>query len=118
LLLPAIQMAREAARRSHCLNNLKQIGLAFQNYADTRKGLPPGYTAGTDPDSTAPGWGWAAYLLPYIEENSVYQQLDLTKPVESQVAVKTVISIYLCPSDQVNQVPFDVTGNSLQTICT
>src|SRR5947207_155504 len=118
LLLPAIQAAREAARRSHCLNNLKQIGLAFQNYADARKVLPSGYTAGPDPDSTAPGWGWATYLLPYIEETSVYQQLDLSKPVESQVAIRTVISIYLCPSDQVNQAPFDIASNSLQTICT
>jgi prepilin-type N-terminal cleavage/methylation domain-containing protein/prepilin-type processing-associated H-X9-DG protein len=117
LLLPAVQAAREAARRSHCLNNLKQIGVAFQNYADARKSLPPGYTAGTDLDSTSPGWGWATYLLPYIEESALYQQLDRSKPVETQVAIKTVVSVYLCPSEQVNPVPFDVTSASMEVIC-
>lgn len=118
LLLPAIQAAREAARRSQCLNNLKQIGLACQNYADAKNALPPGYSAGTDPNSTAPGWGWATYLLPYLEESSVYQQLNLTQPVESQPGIKTVLSAFLCPSDQVSRSAFDVTDNALQTICT
>src|SRR5262249_41740204 len=90
---------------------------AFQNYAGAKKALPPGYTAGTDPDSTAPGWGWATYLLPYMEETTLYDQLNLTKPVETQPAIKTIISGYLCPSDPVNQVPFDVTDDSLQVIC-
>ncbi|HVT30943.1 MAG TPA: DUF1559 domain-containing protein [Lacipirellulaceae bacterium] len=118
LLLPAVQAAREAARRSQCLNNLKQIGLACQNYVDAKKALPPGYIAGTDPDSTAPGWGWATYLLPYMEQTTLYQQIDLTKPVETQTAINTVIPGFLCPSDQVNPAPFDVTTDAMEVICT
>jgi prepilin-type N-terminal cleavage/methylation domain-containing protein/prepilin-type processing-associated H-X9-DG protein len=117
LLLPAIQAAREAARRSQCLNNLKQIGLACQNYADAKKALPPGYTAGTNPDSTAPGWGWATYLLPYFEETLLYQQLDLAKPVETQADIQTMLPVFICPSDQISPTPFEVTSDSLELIC-
>lgn len=117
LLLPAIQAAREAARRAQCVNNLKQLGLACQNYVSARNFLPPGYTAGPDPDSTSPGWGWATYLLPYLEETPLYQQMDLTKPVETQAAIATVIPGFLCPSDQVIPAPFEITSESLQTIC-
>src|SRR4029079_15185041 len=71
LLLPAIQAAREAARRSQCKNNLKQIGLALHNYERARGTFPPGFishaTATNDP-GLGPGWGWAAHILPYLEE--------------------------------------------------
>ena len=117
LLLPAVQAAREAARRNQCTNNLRQLGVACHNHVDAKKVLPPGYTAGLDPDSTAPGWGWAVHLLPYLEENPLYQQIKLTEPVESQPAIKTILSVFLCPSDMVNAVSFDVTDETLQTIC-
>ena len=118
LLLPAVQAAREAARRTQCSNNLKQIGIAYQNYADARKMLPPGYTAtGTDPNVTTPGWGWAAYILPYMEEGNIYQQIDLTKPIETQNVIQTVLSVYLCPSDQVVPAPFDVTDDGKAFVC-
>src|ERR1700756_827274 len=71
LLLPAVQSAREAARRAQCVNNLKQMGLALQNYHDARQVFPMGYVAYkkfvdgvTD---TAPGWGWGAMILPQLE---------------------------------------------------
>jgi prepilin-type N-terminal cleavage/methylation domain-containing protein len=117
LLLPAVQAAREAARRTQCRNNLKQIGLAIHNFCDAKRVLPPGYSAGTDPDSTAPGWGWATYILPFVEENSLYQQIDLSKPVETQTAIQTIVPGFLCPNDQVNPVAFDVVDDALTPIC-
>lgn len=71
LLLPAVQAAREAARRTQCVNNLKQIGLAMHNYQDTHKRLPPG---------SAAGWGhtWHAYALPYMEQTPLYEIIPWT----------------------------------------
>src|SRR6187399_1689217 len=73
LLLPAVQAAREAARRSSCSNNLRQIGLATQNFHDSRNVFPPLRIAG--------GEGWASYfvlILPYMEQGSLYDTWDLT----------------------------------------
>ncbi len=109
LLLPAIQMAREAARRSSCSNNLKQIGLGLHMYHDTFGRLPAGWQ-GRDPDGNRnadwlgqPGWGWAAAILPYVEQGSVYEstiqfELPITEH-ENQVARATVVKLYRCPSD-------------------
>src|SRR5258707_4077244 len=74
LLLPAVQKVREAANRIQCANNLKQIGLACQNYHDSMKAFPPGYTASSayvdGATDTTPGWGWATYLLPHLEQDN------------------------------------------------
>src|ERR1700727_2983093 len=78
LLLPAVQKVREAAARMKCTNNLKQIGLALHSYHDANNMFPSGYVDGnTDPNSTpdndvGPGWGWAAYTLPYLEQGNVF----------------------------------------------
>ncbi len=83
LMLPAVQKVRAAAARTKCTNNLKQIGLALHNYHDAQKGLPPGYftQVAADGTETGPGWGWAAYMLPYIEQDNLFRQTG-GRPVE------------------------------------
>src|SRR6218665_1878959 len=80
LLLPAIQAARESARKSQCLNNLKQLGLACQNYADGKKQFPNGKvirgTGGIDAQNMA---CWSLELLPYVEENGLFKNYDFSK---------------------------------------
>jgi prepilin-type N-terminal cleavage/methylation domain-containing protein len=120
LLVPAVQKVREAAARTQCTNNLKQITLAAHNYHDTYKKLPPGIV-GHPTDSTknqgftfaAPCFGALAFLLPYIEQQNLYNTLN---PIPQQymnlgtsaawwgngsyfTAAQAVIPIYLCPSD-------------------
>jgi prepilin-type N-terminal cleavage/methylation domain-containing protein/prepilin-type processing-associated H-X9-DG protein len=105
LLLPAVQKAREAANRLSCQNNLKQMGLACHNYHDDFGSFPPGYSVQSrtvDPNFTSPGWGWAAFLLPYIEQNNVYLSINFKLPIEhaaNAAAIRIAISMYRCPSD-------------------
>ncbi len=104
LLLPAVQSARESARRSQCTNNLRQIGLAIENYESFRKYLPAGYVSQFQADGTdtGPGWGWAALILPMLEENNVSGQLNFNLPIENTANTKgvtTPLNVYLCPSD-------------------
>jgi type II secretory pathway pseudopilin PulG len=96
LLLPAIQAARESARRSECLNHLKQIGLAVQMHLDTKKAYPSGCN-GTDSKSVS----WAHFLLPYLEETAVFEAYRPTARVDDPVnarAMRTPIEVYACPS--------------------
>src|SRR5262249_18301763 len=89
LLLPAVQRVREAANPIQCQNNLKQLGIACHAYHDAQGSLPPGYLAtAADPDTT-PGWGWGAFLLPYLEQAGLYQQLDFYQPVQKVPAIQT-----------------------------
>jgi prepilin-type N-terminal cleavage/methylation domain-containing protein/prepilin-type processing-associated H-X9-DG protein len=100
LLVPAVQKVREAADRLQCTNNLKQIGLAMHGFHDTYKRLPPGYRATAAAPDTTPGWGWAAHILPFLEQNALFQQINLSQPLQGQAAIQAVIPLYLCPSDQ------------------
>ena len=113
LLLPAVQKVREAAARLACANNLKQMGLAAQHYHDAEGSFPPGYLASAayvdGATDTAPGWGWAAFLLPYVEQTNLYRQLNFTQPIPKSPAVQTVVKTYLCPSDAYPAGPFAVT---------
>src|SRR3974390_461151 len=82
LLIPAVQKVREAASRLRCKNNLKQIGLAFHNYHAANECYPPGYqsqAASVDGPGLGPGWGWGAFLLPYLEQGNLYSQIDFTR---------------------------------------
>src|SRR5438552_18680585 len=86
LLVPAVQKVREAAARQYCQNNLKQIGLACHHFHDVRKCFPSGYVASgpyVDGSSdTSPGWGWSAFLLPYLEQDNVFRGIRFNLPVE------------------------------------
>jgi prepilin-type N-terminal cleavage/methylation domain-containing protein/prepilin-type processing-associated H-X9-DG protein len=112
LLLPAVQKVREAAALTQCTNNLKQIGLALHSYHDTLKMFPPGYIDGnTNPNSTpdndvGPGWGWASYLLPYLEQRNLYNQINFNVGVglgSNKAVCQMPLTIYLCPSDAYQQ---------------
>ncbi len=105
LLLPAVQSAREAARRAQCTNNLKQTGLALQNYHEARRQLPEGWladgTAGDGDGDEGVGWGWASRLLPYVEEDATYKSIDIKTPIASasSTVLGKVIPGFRCPSD-------------------
>jgi prepilin-type N-terminal cleavage/methylation domain-containing protein len=113
LLLPAVQAAREAARRAQCANNLKQIGLALHNYHDAVGAFPPGYLSKPDPmgDNSGPGWGWAAMILPQIEQSALFSAINFTQPIEAPAnatARLTKVNTYICPSDAYFQPQFTV----------
>ena len=105
LLLPAVQQAREAARRAQCQNNLMQIGLALSDYVMAHEALPPGTQNGTGPIQSREGggyhMGWLTQILPFLEKQNVYEHIDFTKSVydPSHISVREQgIRIFLCPS--------------------
>jgi prepilin-type N-terminal cleavage/methylation domain-containing protein/prepilin-type processing-associated H-X9-DG protein len=106
IMLPAVQAARETARRLQCANNLKQIGLALHNYHDSHAAFPAGYLSVNGPggpaDDKGPGWGWASAILPYMEQEGLHHQIrfdkDITDPLNA-TARATAISAFLCASD-------------------
>jgi prepilin-type N-terminal cleavage/methylation domain-containing protein/prepilin-type processing-associated H-X9-DG protein len=101
LLLPAVQKVREAANRMSCTHNLKQIGLALHHYHDTYSVFPPGFVAFAGPgNDVAPGWGWSFFILPYLEQDSLFRtQADLTQSVTNSPLLRQRLKAYLCPSD-------------------
>jgi len=120
LLLPAVQAAREAARRASCNNNLKQIGLALQNYLSAHQVFPPGYVSSVDPTITdacnqdaenagvgvdlGPGWAWGSMILPQMEQLALFNAINFSIPVsnpyhQNDTASTTLVAAYLCPSD-------------------
>ncbi|MFH1921619.1 MAG: DUF1559 domain-containing protein [Planctomycetota bacterium] len=105
LLLPAVQAAREAARRSQCTNNLAQFGLALQNYDSAHEMLPPGVVNSEGPIRSEPqGYhmNWLVQLLPYVEEQVTFQHIDFSVGAYDEKngpVSKTEISLFQCPSD-------------------
>src|SRR5262245_42371157 len=84
LLLPAVQSARDSARRAQCINNLKQIGLALLNYETVHKSFPSGYVSAYDAggNDTGPGWGWASFVLPQMEETAIHRAIRFDLAIE------------------------------------
>jgi prepilin-type N-terminal cleavage/methylation domain-containing protein/prepilin-type processing-associated H-X9-DG protein len=104
LLLPAVQAARETARRAQCLNNLKQIGLAMHNYAESRGTLPIGQ--GPEPYGDYFGWSSLAMMLPFLDQAPLYNAINFEIPGGSApgtpanlTAQNINLSVFLCPSD-------------------
>jgi prepilin-type N-terminal cleavage/methylation domain-containing protein/prepilin-type processing-associated H-X9-DG protein len=127
MLLPALQKAREAANRAQCENNLKQMGIACHNYHNDWKALPPGYTASgafvNGTTDTTPGWGWGAYLLPYLDQAGLFSKINFSADItaQSSITIETgpnttvqgspiqlVLKAYLCPSDATPTAAFGV----------
>jgi prepilin-type N-terminal cleavage/methylation domain-containing protein/prepilin-type processing-associated H-X9-DG protein len=137
LLVPAVQKVREAANRTTCQNNLKQIGIALQLHHDSFHAFPAGYiyryqsttTTSTTklfdhskfkpiPQQNSPGWGWAALLLPSIEQTSLAGLIDYNLPVESPSMLEqrtSALPLYMCPSDPATGV-FRVLSESNQDL--
>jgi prepilin-type N-terminal cleavage/methylation domain-containing protein/prepilin-type processing-associated H-X9-DG protein len=117
LLLPAVQAAREAARRAQCVNNLKQIGIALHNYHDAHQALAPGYISAILPGVTdacnqdvekgqsvdlGPGWAWGSMILPFMEQQPLYNAINFNLSVAyraNDTGSQTPLAAYLCPSD-------------------
>ncbi len=134
LLLPAVQQAREAARRTQCKNNLKQLGLALHNYHDVHSVFPAGYYSwptrdGMGPDfaeidpqtwDAGPGWGWGTALLPFLDQVNLAAQMPSESMLwdsQNAAAISTKLPMFLCPSSSGSEEAFEVqdeTGNALQ----
>jgi prepilin-type processing-associated H-X9-DG protein len=107
LLLPAVQSAREAARRAQCMNNMKQIGLALTTYEAMIKTYPPGSFWKYPPDSSPIKGSILLHILPYLEQTALYNQFNFkltnletqTTPVTFATAAGTMVNVYICPSD-------------------
>ncbi len=121
LLLPAVQAAREAARRSECGNNLKQIGLALHNHHDTYKVLPPGGSGPSTNAATGPtapftgNIGWLVYILPFMEQSSLYDKFNFAANFDASpnsALVPTLVSGYQCPSGVVVDATLGAAGKT------
>ncbi|MFN3192551.1 MAG: DUF1559 domain-containing protein [Aureliella sp.] len=115
LLLPAVQAARESARRMQCSNNLKQLGLAIHNYESAHRVFPSGYCSFATSTGAAPawaeldpltwdgspGWGWGALILPFIEQGNLANQITFERSISdplNQALARAPLSTFLCPS--------------------
>ena len=102
LLLPAVQAAREAARRAQCLNNLKQLGLGLHNYHDAMKSFPPGHIL--YPTSSMGDYvTWPLFLFPYVEQGALYEQNDFSSSWggcgRNSAVLSQALPTFQCPSD-------------------
>ena len=129
MLLPAVQQVRAAARRVSCANNIRQLGLAMLNFESAHMHFPAGYTSTPSRDGTAPsgvaidsvtwdaapGWGWAARLLPFIEAGNIANGLDFDVPIwdaNHRELIQAQVPIFLCPASSGDTEPFVVVDES------
>ncbi|QEG23745.1 DUF1559 domain-containing protein [Mariniblastus fucicola] len=125
LLLPAVQQVRAAARRVSCANNIRQLGLALLNYESAHQRFPAGYTSTPTRDGTvsagvaidsitwdaAPGWGWGAHILPFIEAGNIANGLGYDLPIWSPMhreMIQSQIPVFICPDSSGDVDPFVV----------
>ena len=102
LLLPAVQMAREAARRAQCQNNLKQIGLAIAQYESNKKSLPINWGSGSKNDGTSRGHSWMTYLLTSLNAAPIHNRITFGEPIDNagnKIAAVRRVAAFICPSD-------------------
>ena len=107
LLLPAVQAAREAARRSSCTNNLRQLGIAAHNFESANKTFPLGRTLvlpSTTLNLKNTQWGHLSRILPYVEGSTIHSLIDYTKAPNNQEVVKSKIPFFICPTDPEDRV--------------
>jgi prepilin-type N-terminal cleavage/methylation domain-containing protein/prepilin-type processing-associated H-X9-DG protein len=131
LLLPAVQSAREAARRTQCANNLKQIGLALHGYHDVWQEFPPAYlTQHATGLELGTGWGWGTLVLPYLEQIPLYDAAnfslglgELSAPSDDHFGLfenatlrRVSVSMFLCPSAGGGDGPIDLGGGALLAV--
>jgi prepilin-type N-terminal cleavage/methylation domain-containing protein/prepilin-type processing-associated H-X9-DG protein len=127
LLVPALQAARNSARRAQCANNLKGIGLALQSFHAAKGSFPSGYVSGVDPsgNETGPGWGWLSLSLTYMDQSPLAGMIDFRQPIESSandVARTRLIANLLCPANEISKPTWptevrDSTGEPVSLIC-
>jgi prepilin-type N-terminal cleavage/methylation domain-containing protein/prepilin-type processing-associated H-X9-DG protein len=108
LLLPAVQKVREAANRTKCSNNLKQIVIGLHNYSNVNGPFPPAYrNKPANLFDYAPGWGWGTLILPYVEQDPLYTQLKVdttlfgggSNPANPTSLTAPPVKLYRCPAD-------------------
>ena len=107
MLLPAVQMVRQAARRTQCSNNLRQVGIGLHSYYSLQARFPSGYDADVLSGVDGRAWGWGVSILPFLEQGVLYNQLDPSNrsidavafSSESLYLLQQPLSVYLCPSD-------------------
>ena len=114
LLLPAVQTARESARKQVCGNNIKQITLGLHQHVAARGTFPAGYVSKLkdNGDDAGPGWAWGVQLLPYTEQNALFDLVDQRAPVEASAVRNESLSGWACPSDAGFQRQIDIRMNA------
>ena len=99
LLMPAVQMIRESARRADCQNRVKQLGLGLENFHSVHNRFPHGWNAENGIGQS--GWSWLAYTLPYFEQSGIYEQIDfelrVTNPIHSSI-IRRRLDLLFCPT--------------------
>jgi prepilin-type N-terminal cleavage/methylation domain-containing protein len=113
LLLPAVQAAREAARRTKCSNTVRQLGLAVINFESTHKAFPSSLRpTPVDANGLFNGWSVHGQILPYLEQASLFQTIDFDQPYSVQAAVsRQRIPMFICPAEMRSKTRYDASGN-------
>lgn len=114
LLLPAVQNAREAARRASCRNNMKQLALGLMNYEATHRVFPAGYFYKPGPSGNELGFSWGLMILPFMDGAAIYDQFNFNVPIwnaANQAGREQRVSSFVCPNDAVSASGYVTMGN-------